>query len=119
MPDYLTKRNGYWHFVRRVPLDLAHLDERGVIKHSTKVPVAKDRRGVKAGEIADEMNRELEAFWRGLSEGKGQAAAERYAETRRRFRVTAALAIRPTISVGERLEKLEKLMTALLTTPKK
>jgi hypothetical protein len=89
VPDYLTKRNGYWQFVRRVPLDYTHLDERGIIKHSTKIAVAKDRRGVKAGKMADEINRELEAYWRGLSEGKAEAA-ERYAEARRRRRTTAA-----------------------------
>jgi hypothetical protein len=48
MSDYLTKRNGFWQFARRVPLEYAALDERGVVKHSTKVPVAKDRRGIKA-----------------------------------------------------------------------
>jgi hypothetical protein len=42
----------------------------GVIKHSTKVSIRKDRRGIKAGRIADAMNRELEAYWRGLDEGK-------------------------------------------------
>jgi len=77
VPDYLTRRNGFWQFVRRVPLEFAALDPRGVIKHSTKVEVLKDRRGTKAGKIADAMNRDLEAYWRGLSEGKAQEAADR------------------------------------------
>jgi integrase len=113
LTDYLTKRAGYWHFARRVPLEFAHLDPRGVVKHSTKIPVAKDRRGVKAGKIADQMNRELEAYWRGLHEGKAHEAAERYADARRRARIfgfdyaeTAELATRPTVEVLERLEKL-------------
>jgi hypothetical protein len=121
VPDYLTERNGFWHFVRRVPLEYAALDPRRVIKHSTKVEVRKDRRGIKAGKIADKMNRALEADWHGLSEGKPQEAPERYAETRRRVRSLgfdyaemAELANRPTIEMLERLEKLEKLMTALL-----
>jgi hypothetical protein len=87
LPDYLTKRHGVWQFVRRVPNDFAKLDRRGIIKHSTKVEVKKDRRGVKALKIAEAMNRELEAYWRGLSEGKGQEASDRYNEARRRARV--------------------------------
>jgi hypothetical protein len=41
MPDYLTKRHGVWQFARRVPLEYAEFDRRGVIKHSTKVEVRK------------------------------------------------------------------------------
>jgi hypothetical protein len=113
MPDYLTKRNGYWQFARRVPLEFANLDKRGVIKHSTKVEVRNDRRGSKAGRIAGDMSRELEAYWRGLAEGKAQEAADRYAEARRRARTlgfdyaeVSELASRSTMAVLERLEKL-------------
>lgn len=118
MSDYLTKRAGYWHFVRRVPLEYAHLDPRGIIKHSTKMLVAKDRRGVKAGRVADAMNRELEAFWRGLEDGKAEEAAARYAEARRRARAfgydyveTADLANRSDAELLERLEKLVSTRT--------
>ena len=113
MPDYLTQRNGHWQFVRRVPSEYAALDQRGIIKHSTKVPVAADRRGTKAGRVADALNRELEAYWRGLVEGKAQEAADRYAAARRRARVlgfdyveTNELATRVTAEVVERFEKL-------------
>lgn len=113
MTDHLTKRNGIWHFARRVPIEFCHLDKRGVVRHSTKIRVSGDRRGVRAGRIADTMNRELEAYWRGLVEGKAQEAADRYAEARRRARTlgfdyteTAELASRSTLEVLERLEKL-------------
>jgi hypothetical protein len=119
LPDHLTKRNGYWQFARRVPLEYAALDPRGVIKHSTRVPVRKDRRGIKASKVVAAMNRELEAYWRGLSEGKAQEASDRYNEARRRARVfgfdyteTHELANRPTRDILERLEKLEKLVSA-------
>ena len=91
MPEFLTQRNGYWHFVRRVPLEFAALDKRGVIKHSTRVEVQKDRRGTKAGKIADDMNRDLEAYWHGLVEGRAQEASERYAEARRRARTLGSI----------------------------
>jgi hypothetical protein len=109
MADYLTERNGRWQFIRRVPQEYAALDPRGVIKLSTKVPVSKDRRGIRAGKIADQMNRDLEAFWFGLSEGEPKEAADRYKEARRRARVlgryyaeTAELPKRPTLEVLER-----------------
>jgi hypothetical protein len=130
MPDYLTKRNGFWQFARRVPLEYAELDRRGVVKHSTKVPVAKDRRGIKASKAANAMNRELKAYWQGLAEGRTQKAVERYDEYRRRARTLGfdyaeTAANRSTLEVLERrlevLERREKLMTAVivkLTTPK-
>jgi hypothetical protein len=126
----LTKRAGYWHFQRRVPKEYAPLDPSGVIRHSTKVSVKKDRRGIKAGKIADAMNRELEAYWRRLSEGKVQEAQDHYNEYRRLARnplgfdyaETSELANRSTL---ERLERLEKLvedpgaLAALLGTAKR
>jgi uncharacterized DUF497 family protein len=45
MPDFLTRRNGTWHCVRRVPAAFAQLDPRGIIKPSTRVKVADDRTG--------------------------------------------------------------------------
>jgi hypothetical protein len=48
MPDFLTRRNGTWHFVRRVPVEFAALDPRGIVKHSTRVRVSSDRMGRKA-----------------------------------------------------------------------
>ena len=87
MADNLTKRKGYWHFQRRVPEDFSHLDKRGIVRHSTKVAVATDKRGNRAAKIAEIYNRDLEAYWRGLYEGKAQEAAKRYADARRRARI--------------------------------
>jgi hypothetical protein len=115
LADHLTKRAGYWHFQRRVPKEYTALDPSGVIRHSTKVSVKKDRRGIKAGKIADAMNRELEAYWRALYEGKVQEAQDHYNEYRRLARnplgfdyaETSELTNRSTL---ERLERLEKLV---------
>jgi hypothetical protein len=49
-PQYLTVRHGVWHFLRRVPAEYAHLDKRGNVKLSTKIKVAVDRKGTKAGQ---------------------------------------------------------------------
>jgi integrase len=74
MTERLTKRNGVWHFVRRVPPAYAEVDPRGIVKLSTKVKVAADRAGVKAGRVAKRLDDDLQARWRALS--LGRVAAE-------------------------------------------
>jgi hypothetical protein len=64
MSDFLTRRNGTWHFVRRVPNEFSQFDRSRIIKHSTKVRIADDRNGRTASRVVDKLNRELEAFWR-------------------------------------------------------
>ena len=44
-PEFLTRRNGTWHFVRRVPLEFAEVDPRGIVRHSTRIRIAHDRAG--------------------------------------------------------------------------
>jgi hypothetical protein len=64
MADFLTRRHGTWHFVRRVPTEFAAFDRRGIIRHSTKIRISEDRNGRRASSVADKLNRELEAFWK-------------------------------------------------------
>lgn len=77
MRQYLHQRNGVWHYRRRVPSDLAHLDPRGEVRVTTK-----KRDVVEAAIVAKRVNGELEAFWAALSDGvQGPArdgAAERF-----------------------------------------
>jgi hypothetical protein len=114
MPDFLTRRNGTWHFVRRVPSEYAKLDPRGIIKHSTKVRTAHDRTGRRAARVANHLNEELELFWRGLVEGKSKSELARYDEARRRARelgfdyVENAQLIH--LAPERRLERLETLV---------
>ncbi len=70
MPDYLTRRNGVWHFARRVPSEFSHVDRRGIVKHSTKIRVEDDRSGRRAARVAEEFNKALEAEWKALTDGK-------------------------------------------------
>lgn len=74
MPDFLTRRNGTWRFVRRVPTEFAALDRRGVIKHSTRIKIASDRAGRRAVRVAEQFNEQLEAYWKGLSDGRVTAS---------------------------------------------
>src|SRR3954471_11106727 len=86
MPDFLTRRNGTWHFVRRVPIEFVAFDPRGVIRHSTKVRVGADRTGRRAARIADRLNTELESYWHQLAGDRSDDAAKGYDNARRRAR---------------------------------
>src|SRR2546421_12107516 len=78
--QYLTIRDGVWHYHRRVPSTYAHLDKRGSVKLSTKIRVANDRAGTKAGRVAARMNDTHEAYWRSLAENKATEARQSYAD---------------------------------------
>lgn len=68
MPDYLTKRNGYWQYHRRVPKAFAGLGGKSkFIVITTKIPVAEDRSGSKAARVAARLNEQQEAHWRSLA----------------------------------------------------
>jgi hypothetical protein len=113
MPDFLTRRNGTWHFVRRVPAEFAAFDKRGIVRHSTKVRVATDRTGRRAVRVADQLNSELEAFWSQCASAADPLAGT-YEQVRRRAR---SLGFEYTensqlvsASAEKRLERLEALI---------
>lgn len=87
MPDFLTRRDGTWHFVRRVPQAFARFDTRRIIRHSTKVRVADDRTGRRATRVAERLNSELEAFWSAAVHGPAREQAARYDAARQYARV--------------------------------
>ncbi len=113
MPEFLTRRHGTWHFVRRVPLEFAEFDGRGVIKHSTRIRIDHDRAGRRAARVAEKFNERLELTWRDLALGQGRAGATRYEDARQRARLlgyeyleNAVLLERPSEARLERLEAL-------------
>jgi integrase len=114
VPDFLTRRNNTWHFVRRVPVEFAHFDQRGVIKHSTRIKIANDRAGRRAARVADRLNAELELFWKGLSEGKTKDQLTNYDNARRRARALGFDYVENELLLHQqpeaRLERLETLV---------
>lgn len=84
--DYLLKRDGVWHYSRRVPLNVADLDRRGIVRQSTRIRVVEDPRGAKARRVADKINSDLEAFWLGLLNGRAEEARSQYDAARKRAR---------------------------------
>ena len=92
MKGFLGKRDGWWHYVRRVPAVYARHDPRGIVRQSTKIRIADDPRGIAAAKAAAKINAETEAFWRGLFLGRADQAKQRY-EAARQF--TRALGFQP------------------------
>lgn len=84
---HLQNRDGIWHFVRRVPITLSGVDKRGIVKESTKVRVADDPRGIRAGKVAAVINDKLEAYWKGIVDGRAEDAKARYDAARQRARM--------------------------------
>lgn len=78
MPDFLGKRDGWWHYVRRVPAAFTAYDTRGIVKQSTRIRVADDPRGYSARKAAARINAEHEAYWRGLFLGQTEDARQRF-----------------------------------------
>ena len=78
--DYLTQRNGVWHYYRRVPSEYNTLDLRHHVRLSTKIKVANDRTGTKAGRVAAKLNAAQEAYWRSLSDGKAADSKQSYTD---------------------------------------
>ena len=113
MSEYLTRRNGVWHFVRRVPAEFQKYDKRDPVKLSTGIAVASDRLGRKARLRADQMNVDLEAFWSKCADGKRRQAEIEYAAATRRARTldldyapAAEVALEAPANLKRRIETL-------------
>lgn len=113
MGKYLSRRRGYWYFVRRVPKELRHLDPREPVKISTGIKCSEDRTAIRAGRVRDHLNSELEAYWRGLAENHSSEAQSRFEQARQRARVLGfeyqpaeELAGGPLVELLRRLERL-------------
>ncbi len=113
MPDFLTRRGGVWHFVRRVPAEFETVDPRGIIRHSTRIRIADDRSGRRAARVAEELNGALECHWKSLVDGPSRSTSSRYDDARRCARalgydyiLNAQLISLPIERTLERLEAL-------------
>ncbi len=50
-----NRRKSTWYYARRVPLQYAHLDRRGVIQQTTGVRISTDPHGVTAQRVAERI----------------------------------------------------------------
>lgn len=61
--------------MRRVPAEFALLDKRNPVRISTEIAVVDDPRGIRAREVIQHLNAQLEVYWKGLRDG--QSAEQR------------------------------------------
>jgi hypothetical protein len=115
MPDFLTRRNGTWHFVRRLPAEFTSFDRRSIIRHSTKVRVAEDRNGRRASRVAQKFNEQLEGYWCSLAHGLHNSQISRYEAARREARTLGFEYLENDQLIAlpseKRLERLDALVT--------
>ncbi len=52
MPEYLVKRDRYWHSQRRVPVEYAAFDRRSIVRQWTKIRIADGRTGKRTLSLA-------------------------------------------------------------------
>jgi integrase len=112
MPKHLVRREGFWRFCRRVPKEFAELDRRGIVQTSTKVRVADDPRAIRAGEVAERFNRDLETYWQSLMDGNTGQAVAQYEAARnaaRRMRIAPPMEDSAQRTIAELLARIEKL----------
>ncbi len=112
--DYLRARDGAWYYWRRTPTAFAELEKRTFVRVSLKIAVSDDPKGVRAARAAVAVNAEIEAYWRGLVDGRAAEAAARFKAARVRARMVgfdyataeALAADRPVLDVLARIEEL-------------
>lgn len=59
MSEFLVRRAALWRFQRRRPPGLRQHDTGGIVRQSTRIRIADDPRGVRAGRAAARINGEL------------------------------------------------------------
>ena len=116
MPKHhITKRNGYWRFIRRIPITYRDVDGRGIVQRSTNVRVLDDPRGIRAREVAAGMNRALEDHWRALKNGDARQAAVDYeaaVSAARRLGISPPIEDPSQRTIDQLVERIERLMSA-------
>jgi integrase len=112
MADYLVRRDGFWRFVRRVPLDYAEFDKRGIVQQSTKIRITDDPNAIRARQRVNELNAALERYWRDLVESDSAQAVRDYetaVKAAKKLRLAAPIDDPTKRTIAELLDRIEKL----------
>jgi integrase len=105
----LFKRDGIWHFVRRVPQQFSEQDGRVIVRQSTGIRVLDDPRAIHASRIAEAMDKDLEALWHGRTNGDHDKALAEYEAARsatKRLGVSPPLADKSERTIAELLQRI-------------
>jgi integrase len=107
-----NKRKNTWYYVRRVPLEYQHLDQRGTIRETTHVRISADPHGLAAGRVREGMDAALESYWSKLAAG---GAAKAMAEYEAACQAATKLGVSPPLpqqaqrTIEELLARIERL----------
>jgi integrase len=110
---YKNRRKSTWYYARRVPLQYAHLDPRGIVRQTTGVRIATDPHAVAARSIAAQMDTALESYWADLA-GSG-ARRKALADYQAAMQAAIRLGVSPPLpqqgqrTVEELLRRIEML----------
>lgn len=100
------KVDGFWCLVRRVPARFKMLDDRGIVKVSTRIRVADDPRAVRARFVVSKLDEELHAYWLALKVNWAWSTARKFGFD---YIEAAILRAGPPVEVVKRLEALAAL----------
>lgn len=107
-----TKHNGLWTLLRFVPKAFKHVDSRRAVRVSTGIRVADDPAGVRAYDVVQRLNAELEAEW--IAKVEGRPVAPVSAETARRYAANLGLRYMPAAALlSGSWEEVARRMEAL------
>jgi integrase len=110
---FKNKRKSTWYFARRVPLQYAHLDSRGIVRQTTGVRIATDPHAFAARRIAERMDSALESYWADLA-GSG-ARRRAMADYQAAIHAATKLGVSPPLpqqgqrAIEELLARIERL----------
>ena len=76
------KRNGYWHYVRRVPREYRSVEPREIVVLSTGIPIVDDPRAVQAARAVRAMDNELFRVLRDKRAGRDPGILTTYRKAR-------------------------------------
>jgi integrase len=98
-----------------VPSEYTTLDHRQHVRFSTKIKVANDRNGIKAGRVAAKLNATQEAYWRSLAEGRAADAKQAHTDAVKLARSLGLDYLAPVDAaqrpINEVLTRIETLLT--------
>lgn len=109
-------RAGIWYLVRRIPVEFAHLDSRASpVKLTTDIAVVNDPKAIRARLIVNQLNLELEAYWRGLRDGQSAEARIRFEAAQGRARALGVnyqtvAELRASGNIADALARIELLV---------
>lgn len=111
------KRKGHWYLVRRVPIEFAAYDRRGIVYITTGIRILDDPRAIKAKLVIERLDQELLRYWEDKRAGRDPDSRARYNRARKiareaGFTYVPAAEAAANLPIEEILRRFEALQAA-------